>query len=62
MPASALAGPAACGYNHPMTYNLWGFDCVKLTLGQKIVRVGTDDAENLAKFLRERTGHSGRFE
>ena len=44
------------------TYNLWGFDCVKLTLGQKIIRIGTDDAENLAKFLRERTGHSGRFE
>ena len=27
------------------TYNLWGFDCVKLTLGRKIIRVGTNDAE-----------------
>src|SRR5579871_1348372 len=30
------------------TYNIWGFDCVKLTLGRKIIRVGTDDAEGLA--------------
>ena len=35
-----------------MTYNLWGFGCVKLTLGRKVVRVGTDDAENLADFLQ----------
>jgi hypothetical protein len=34
------------------TYNLWGFDCVKLTLGKKIIRVGTDDAPALAEFLR----------
>ena len=27
------------------TYNIWGFGCVKLTLGRKIIRVGTDDAE-----------------
>ena len=33
------------------TYNLWGFGCVKLTLGRKTIRVGTDDAEELAKFL-----------
>ena len=41
------------------TYNLWGFDCVKLTLGRKIIRVGTDDAEDLVKFLREKTDLSG---
>ena len=40
------------------TYNLWGFDCVKLTLGRKVVRVGTDDAENLAKFLGEKIGQA----
>ncbi len=34
------------------TYNLWGFGCVKLTLGKKVIRVGTDDVENLAQFLR----------
>ncbi len=34
------------------TYNLWGFDCVKLTLGSKVIRVGTDDVENLVEFLR----------
>ena len=38
------------------TYNIWGFACVKLTLGRKIIRVGTDDVEELAKFLREKTG------
>lgn len=32
-------------------YNLWGFDCVKITLGDKVVRVGTDDMENLMAFL-----------
>jgi hypothetical protein len=36
------------------TYNIWGFGCVQLTLGRKVVRVGTDDAEGLAKFLCEK--------
>ena len=44
------------------TYNLWGFACVKLTLGRKIIRVGTDDAEGLAKVIREKMGRSGRSE
>lgn len=34
------------------TYNLWGFGCVKLTLGNRVIRVGSDDAENLAEFLK----------
>ncbi len=38
------------------TFNLWGFDCVKLTLGRKVIRVGTDDVENLTEFLRSRIG------
>jgi hypothetical protein len=29
---------------------------VKLTLGRTIVRVGTDDADELAKVIREKTG------
>jgi hypothetical protein len=44
------------------TYNLWGYDCVKLTLERKSVRIGSDDAKNLAKFLGERTGLSGLAE
>jgi len=40
------------------TYNIWGFGCVKVTLGRKIVRVGTDDAGELAKFIREKAGIS----
>ena len=34
------------------TYNLWGFDCVKLTVARQTVRVGTDDVEGLLLFLR----------
>ena len=40
------------------TYNIFGLDCVKLTLGRKIIRVGTDDAEELAKVIREKIGIS----
>jgi hypothetical protein len=36
------------------TYNIWGFGCLKLTLGRKVVRVGTDDAAELASFLQEK--------
>ena len=32
---------------------------LKLTLGRKIIRVGTDDAEELAKVIREKTGLKG---
>lgn len=37
------------------TYNLWGYDCVefKLTNG-KLMRIGTDDPENLASFIQSR--------
>ena len=35
-------------------WNLWGWDCVVLRLRNGTLRVGTDDAENLVKFLRER--------
>ena len=30
-----------------MTYNLWGFDCIRLTINGKTVRLGTDDPEGL---------------
>jgi hypothetical protein len=38
------------------TCNVWGFGCVKLTLGRKIVRVGRDEADELAKVIQEKTG------
>ena len=44
------------------TYNIWGFACVKLTLGRKTIRVGTDDAEGLAKVIREKAGIGGLSE
>lgn len=34
------------------TYNIWGFGCVKITLGNKVVRIGTDDIDGLLKFLK----------
>ena len=40
------------------TYNIWGYDCVKLRLDRGVIRVGTDDVENLVRFLRERIGQS----
>jgi hypothetical protein len=37
-------------------YNLWGFDCVKLQLvNGRTLRIGSDDAEALAAFLRTKT-------
>jgi hypothetical protein len=33
---------------------LWGFECAKIWLGKKVIRVGTNDSENLVAFLRER--------
>jgi len=36
------------------TYNLWGFDCAILMVKGRIIRVGSDDAENLVTFLREK--------
>jgi hypothetical protein len=37
------------------TYNLWGFDCVRLTLANgRTIRVGTDDPRSLAQFVQTR--------
>jgi hypothetical protein len=39
------------------TYNLWGFDCVRLTCADgRTIRVGTDDPEGLARFLKRKLG------
>jgi hypothetical protein len=35
-------------------YNLWGFDCVELTLKDGTFRIGSDDANGLETFLRKR--------
>ncbi|QDV83185.1 hypothetical protein [Planctomycetes bacterium TBK1r] len=35
-------------------WNLWGRDCVVLRLRKGILRVGTDDAEQLVEFLNRR--------
>lgn len=35
-------------------WNLWGRDCVVLRLKKSVLRVGTDDAKNLASFVESR--------
>lgn len=37
-----------------MVWNLWGRDCVVVYLKRGVLRIGTDDAENLARFLNQR--------
>lgn len=45
------------------TYNLWGFDCVRLTLqGNRILRIGTDDPAGLKQFLDQQCARGGRAE
>lgn len=34
-----------------LTYKIWGADCVRLKIGRRTIRVGTDDPERLARFL-----------
>jgi hypothetical protein len=37
------------------TYNLWGYDCVRLSLTRdRTIRIGTDDANGLIQFLNGR--------
>lgn len=36
------------------TWNLWGFQCVQLTVNGRTIRVGTDDVDGLIKFLTEK--------
>jgi hypothetical protein len=38
------------------TYNLWGRSCVAIRTDRGVVRVGTDDPDGLARFLRGRAG------
>jgi hypothetical protein len=34
------------------TYNIWGFGCVKIEMGKKVIRIGTDDIDGLLSFLK----------
>jgi len=44
------------------TYNIWGFQCVRVELDHRTLRIGTDDVENLVKLLRERMPRSDPFD
>jgi hypothetical protein len=35
-------------------WNLWGRDCIVVHLKNGVLRIGTDDADNLSVFLRKR--------
>jgi polygalacturonase len=37
-------------------WNLWGRDCVVVQLNKGTLRIGTDDAANLAVFLQGKVG------
>jgi hypothetical protein len=41
---------------HGWLWNLWGRDCVVIHLQQGVLRVGSDDAEDLAGFLEGKVG------
>lgn len=41
-------------------WNLWGRDCVVVHLKKGVLRFGTDDAENLARFLGGKIGEQGK--
>ncbi len=43
-------------------WNIWGRDCVVLHLRKGILRVGTDDTENLAAFLSARVASARQFD
>ncbi len=43
------------------TYNIWGFDCVRLRVRGRIIRLGTDDQANLIAFLQEKLRSRGRM-
>ncbi|WP_347243957.1 hypothetical protein [Thermogutta sp.] len=34
------------------TYNVWGFDCVRVFCGKKVYNLGTDDPDGLLAFLQ----------
>ena len=40
-------------------WNLWARDCVVVHLKKGTLRIGTDDAENLARFLEGKIGEQG---
>ena len=40
------------------TFNLWGFDCVKLDVNGRTVRVGSNDVDNLLALLEDKIGDS----
>lgn len=40
-------------------WSIWGLDCVVIRLSRGTVRVGTDDADNLVRFLQSRMSDNG---
>lgn len=41
-------------------WNLWGRACVVVHLKKRVLRIGTDDAENLARFLGGKIAERGK--
>ena len=43
------------------TWSLWGFDCVDIERERGPIRIGTDDASNLASYLQCPSGERAEF-
>jgi hypothetical protein len=37
-----------------MLWNIGGFDCVRVVMGSRAIRIGTDDPGGLLEFLRKK--------
>jgi hypothetical protein len=44
------------------TFNLWGFNCVVVHCGKRVIRIGTNDAGNLANFLTTKISQTNQRE
>jgi len=43
-----------------MLYNIWGFDCVRITTAKRSFRLGTNDVPGLLALLERRAGKTDR--
>jgi hypothetical protein len=44
------------------TFNLWGFNCVVVHCGKRVIRIGSNDAANLANFLTTKISQTNQRE
>lgn len=42
-------------------WNVWGYECVRITTSRRTLRIGTDDVAGLLELLEMRTGECSSF-